>query len=132
MAPSLRGHLRRKGMKNERRVKRKKELRKQRMIEVLKHGLRLLALPADVQSEYVPEYQVLSKEIVDRASISWDFVRLTCPDDLPEKTKQLLSQLIDSVERMPAHLWCEDAFKTGLEWAAIRQLAADTLASRES
>lgn len=99
------------------------------MIEVLKHGLKLLALPADVQSGYVPEYQVLSKEIVDRASISWDFVRLTCPDELPEKTKQLLSQLTASVERMPAHLWREEAFRTGLEWTAIRQLAAEALAS---
>ena len=119
-------------MKNEQRAKRKKKLQKQRMLSVLKVSLQLLAKPADVQSRYVPEYQVLSKAIVDRASLSWDFVRLTCPDELPEKTKQLLSQLIESVERMPANRWHEDAFKTGLEWAAIRQLAADTLASLES
>jgi hypothetical protein len=119
-------------MKNEQRAKRKKQLQKQRMLSVLKVSLQLLAKPADVQSRYVPEYQVLSKAIVDRASLSWDFVRLTCPDELPEKTKQLLSQLIESVERMPANCWHEDAFKTGLEWAAIRQLAADTLASLES
>jgi hypothetical protein len=119
-------------MKNEQRAKRKKKLQKQRMLSVLKVGLGLLAKPAEVQSRYAPEYQVLSKAIVDRASLSWDFVRLTCPDELPEKTKQLLSQLIESVERMPANRWHEDAFKTGLEWAAIRQLAADTLASLES
>ncbi len=118
-------------MKNDRGAERNKKLRRQRSIRVLKIGLRLLALPADVQSGYVPEYQVLSKEIVDRASLSWDFVRLTCPD-LPEPTKQLLSQLVGSIEMMPAHLWCEDAFKNGAEWAAIRQLAADTLQSLES
>jgi hypothetical protein len=131
MARSLSGrfHDRLKRMKNERRAGRQKELQRQRMISVLKHGLKLLAKPADLQSRYIPESQVLSKEIVDRASISWDFVRLTCPDELPEKTKQLLSQLVESVERMPAHLWCDDAFKSGLEWAAIRQLAADTLVS---
>lgn len=134
MAWSLIGHFqsRLRAMKNERRAKRKKELRKQQSIEVLKHGLRLLALPANVQSGYVPGYQVLSKEIVDRASISWDFVRLTCPDELPAKTKQLLSNLIESVGRVPAHLWREDAFTTGVEWAAIRRLAAATLASLES
>jgi len=124
--------LRPTGMKNERRAERKNQLRKQRSIEVLKHGLRLLALPAEVQSQYVPEYQVLSKEIVDRASSSWDFVRLTCPEGLPEKAKRLLSQLIESVERMSPHLWCEDAFKNGPEWATIRQLAADTLALLEA
>jgi hypothetical protein len=119
-------------MKNERRIERKKTLREQRSIEVLKHGLRLLAKPADVQSQYASQYQVLSKEIVDRASISWDFVRLVCPDGLPEKTNQLLSQLIESIERMPSELWCENSFKNGIEWAQIRQLAADTLASLES
>jgi hypothetical protein len=119
-------------MKNERRIERKKTLREQRSIEVLKHGLRLLAKPADVQSQYVSQYQVLSKEIVDRASISWDFVRLVCPDGLPEKTNHLLSQLIESIERMPSELWCENSFKNGIEWAQIRQLAADTLASLES
>lgn len=111
-------------MKNERRAERKKQLRKERSIEVLKHGLRLLAQPADVQSQYVPQYQVLSKEIVDRASISWDFVRLVCPDELPERTKQLLSLLIETIERMPSHLWCESAFKSSIEWVSIRQLAA--------
>jgi hypothetical protein len=118
-------------MKNERRAQRKKQLRKQRTIEVLKHGLRLLAKPADVQSEYVPEYQVLSKEIVDRASISWDFVRLTCPEELPHKTTLLLNQLIETIERIPSDLWSECSFKNGTEWANIRQLAADTLASLE-
>src|SRR5579871_881826 len=119
-------------MKIERRAERKKQLRKQRSIEVLKHGLRLLAQPADIKSQHVPQYQVLSKAIVDRASISWDFVRLVCPDGLPERTRQLLSQLIESIERMPAHLWCYTAFKNGIEWASVRQLAADTLASLES
>jgi len=119
-------------MKNERRAERKKQLRKQRSIEVLKYGLRLLAQPADVQSQYVPQYQVLSKEIVDRASISWDFVRMVCPEGLPERTKQLLSQLVESIERLPPDLWRESAFKNGVEWASIRQLAADTLASLES
>lgn len=124
--------LRLKGMKNEQRAERKEQLRKERSIEVLRHGLRLLAQPADVQSQYVPEYQVLSKEIVDRASISWDFVRLVCPDGLPEKTKQLLNLLIESIERMPSHLWCESAFKNSPEWASVRQLAANTLASLDS
>jgi hypothetical protein len=119
-------------MKNEKRAERNKHLRKERSIEVLKYGLRLLALPAEVQSQYVPEYQVLSKGIVDRASISWDFVRMVCPDELPEKTKQLLNQLIESIERMPSNLWCETAFKTSPEWASIRQLASNTLASLDS
>lgn len=119
-------------MKNEQRVERKKQRRKQRSIEVLKHGLRLLARPADIQSQYVPEYQVVSKEIVDRASISWDFVRLVCPDELPDRTKQLLSELIESIERMPSHLWCEAAFTTSPECASIRQLASNTLASLDS
>jgi hypothetical protein len=118
-------------MNNEQSAERKTQLRKQRSIEVLKHGLRLLAKPADVQSQYVPEYQVLSKEIVDRASLSWDFVRLTCPDGLPEKSKQLLDQLIESIQRMPSNLWSESAFKNGTEWATIRQLASDTLESLE-
>jgi hypothetical protein len=116
-------------MKNEQRAQRQKQLRKQRSIEVLKHGLRLLAQPAEVQSQYVPEYQVLSKEIVDRASISWDFLRMVCPDGLSEKTTQLMNQLIESIERMPSHLWCESAFKSSPEWVSVRQLAADTLAS---
>jgi len=119
-------------MKNERRAERKKQLRKQRSIEVLKHGLRLLAQPADVQSQYVPQYQVLSKEIVNRASLSWDFVRLVCPDGLPEETRQMLGQLIETIEQMPAHLWCDSAFKNGIEWASVRQLAADTLASLDT
>jgi hypothetical protein len=119
-------------MNNEQRAERRKQVRKQRSIEVLKHGLRLLAQPADVQSQYVLDYQVLSKEIADRASISWDFVRLVCPDGLPEKTKQLLNQLVESIERMPSHLWREHAFKYGPEWASIRQLAANTLASLDS
>jgi hypothetical protein len=95
-------------MKNEQRAESNKRRRKQQSIEVLKHGLRLLAQPADVQSEYVPEYQVLSKEIVDRASISWDFVRLVRPNGLPEKTKKLLSQLIESIERMPSSLYAQE------------------------
>ncbi len=119
-------------MKNEQRVERKKQLRKQRSIDVLKHGLRLLAQPADIQSQYVAEYQVLSKAIVDRASISWDFVHLVCPDELPDKTKQLLNQLIESIERMPSHLWCEAAFTNSPEWAFIRQLASNTLTSLDS
>lgn len=119
-------------MNNEQRAERRKQVRKQRSIEVLKHGLRLLAQPADVQSQYVPDYQVLSKEIVDRASISWDFVWLVCPDGLHEETKQLLNQLVESIERMPSHLSCEHAFKYSPEWVSIRQLAANTLASLDS
>ena len=115
-------------MKNEQIVERKKQLRK-RSIEVLKDGLRLLAQPADVQSQYVPAYQVLSKAIVDRVSISWD---VACPDQLPDKTKQLLNQLIESIERMPSHLWRENAFKNTPEWAFIRKLASNTLESLES
>jgi hypothetical protein len=119
-------------MKNDLRVQRKKKQRKQRCIQVLKYGLKLLGQPADVQSQYVPEYQVLSKEIVDRASISWDFVRMVCPDDLPDETKQLLKQLIESIERMPPHLWSESAFKSGSEWETIRKLASRTLESLNS
>jgi hypothetical protein len=119
-------------MKNEQRMERKKQLRKQQSIEVLRHGLRLLAQPAEVQSQYVPDYQVLSKTIVDRASLSWEFVSLVCPEGLPENTKQLLNQLVESIERMPSHLWCEAAFKNSPEWASIRQLASNTSESLDS
>ena len=119
-------------MKNEQRLERKKQLRKQQSIEILRHGLRLLAQPAEIQSQYVPEYQVLSKAIVDRASLSWEFVRLVCPHGLPENTKQLLNQLIESIERMPSHLWREAAFNNSPEWASIRQLSFNTLESLDS
>ena len=116
-------------MKNERRARRKKQQRKQWANEVLTQGLTLLAQPGELHAHHLPPGQVLSKEIVDRASISWDCVYLICPDELSEETKRLLAKLREAIEQMPSHLWGENAFRDSPEWTWVRHLAAETLAS---
>ncbi len=116
-------------MRSEQRVLRKKQQRRQWSIEVLTQGLTLLAQPAEFHAQHLPPYQVISKEVVDRASILWDCVLLVCPDELSDATKRLLSELKEAIEQIPSHLWGEAAFRDSTEWDSVRHLAAQTLAS---
>lgn len=97
------------------------------------HALQALAAPADVQLSLFPAFA----HKVDELALDFDHwyrVYVTNPQSSVTHHQQALLSALDArlqILSIPQHaaMWTEESLRTRSEWADVRVLAAETLAS---
>jgi hypothetical protein len=98
------------------------------ILERLKHSLQLLACPADVQLNLLPDFVCKADELA-LGFDHWCGSILGLSGLTTEQTHSLasLNQQLDAITGLGANKWTDDAVHVAAEWQAIRGLAAQAL-----